>query len=78
MIENLINFLKADEFLIGVFEKKIHIFNYRKIIDINVDKITVLVKDKKIEVKGQSLTIKKLDKNEILINGNIKRVDLID
>lgn len=78
MIENLINFLKTDEFLIGVFSDKIHIFNYLRIIEIDINRINIQVKDKRIEIKGNNLLIKKLDKNEVLIIGNIKRVDIID
>lgn len=78
MIENLINYMKVDEFLIGIYESSVHIFNYIRIIDINEDKISILVKNKKIEIKGHKLLIKKLDKDEILINGDIKRVDLIE
>ncbi len=78
MIENFINYIKVDEFLIGIYNSSVHIFNYLRIIDISNDIITILVKEKKIEIKGHNLLIKKLDKNEILINGNIKRVDLIE
>ncbi len=78
MIENLINYMKTDEFLIGIYENSVHIFNYKRIIDISEDKINILVKSKSIEIKGHKLLIKKLDKDEILVSGDIKRIDLIE
>jgi sporulation protein YqfC len=78
MIENLINYIKDDDYLVGIYAGMAHIFNYKRVLDILSNEILVQVKNKKIRITGENLVIKKLDKSEMLIKGVIKRVDFIE
>jgi sporulation protein YqfC len=78
MIENLINYIKDDDYLIGIYSGMIHIFNYKRVVDIMPNEISIQLKNNKIIVYGENLIIKKLDKLEMLINGKIKRVDFVE
>lgn len=78
MIENLIEYIKDEDYLVGIYKGTTHIFNYIKILDISPNEIFISLKNQKIKLFGENLIVKKLDKNEILIKGKIKRVDFIE
>ena len=78
MIENLVNYIKDDDYLIGIYTNMVHIFNYKKIINVLNNEIIIEVKKIRVKVIGENLIIKKMDKFEMLINGKIKRVDFIE
>lgn len=51
---------------------------YLKIIDINSNKIEVLLKEKKLIIKGNDLIIRCMDEYEIVIKGNYSSIQFID
>lgn len=51
---------------------------YLKIIDINSNKIEVLLKEKKLIIKGNNLIIRCMDEYEIVIKGNYSSIQFID
>lgn len=78
MIENLVNYIKDDDYLIGIYTNMVHIFNYKKVINVLTSEIIIEVKNIRVKILGENLIIKKMDKFEMLINGKIKRVDFVE
>ncbi len=56
----------------------IHIINYRSILDIDNYLIKIKVLNKIINIQGDSLLIRKLNENELIIDGNIKGIFFIN
>ncbi len=75
MLKNLISYVKDDDYLIGIYKNFIYIYNYNKIISINKDKITIIVKDKTLKILGESLYMKKMENKELVIEGVFKGID---
>ncbi len=74
---NIKNFLYDKQYFISNFEDNIHVYNYEKIIKAKID-IIILEFDKfTLNIKGEKLLIKKLFKNEILIEGKIKSLEYL-
>ncbi len=77
MINNIINFIKTDDYLISIYNSHVYIFNYGKILDISENKISITFEKINIVIKGEKLLIEKMDLKEILICGNIKGIELL-
>ena len=73
--ENLINFLYDKNYFINIYDEYIHIFNYRELISLSSKKIIVKMESFKININGTDLFITKMLPNEILIKGNIVKVE---
>ena len=73
---NIKNYIEDNDLKITITKKYIHIFSYGKIVDISDTLVEVLNNKTNIKVYGSNLLINKLDKKELLISGNFKRVEL--
>ena len=78
MLRNLISYIKDNDYLIGVYNNKVYINNYKRIINIDNNYIKVDLGSKKIKIKGNNLSVKKLENNEILININVEGIDFYE
>lgn len=74
--ENLINYLKDEEYVICFYSNKVYIYKYKElkrfsdnIIIFNINKYL------DIEIKGEDLSIQKITKEEVLIKGSIKIIE---
>lgn len=76
MLETLSNYLKTDSYRISLLKNKIHILNYKSIIDISNDEVLVKVEGTIVKIYGSDFKLLKLEKKELLINGSIKRIEL--
>ena len=56
---------------------KLNIINYSEIIDFSSRLISIRYQDKVYHVEGDNLVISKMMENEILITGNIKKVNFM-
>jgi len=70
---NIINYLYDKDYIITMYENSLYIFNYKRLFDFNDTKITVTLDDRTINIYGKSLSIVKMTKEELLINGTISR-----
>ena len=70
IFNNIRNYIGEDSFRIIIYEDKVDIVNYNKIIDINDNKIVL----DKIIVEGENLKVKKLLDNELLLFGKIGKI----
>lgn len=73
-INRLSSYLYDKEYKIIIKEKSVNIINYDEIIDFNLNCISVKYHNKIISIEGSNLTIIKMEKDEILISGNVLSV----
>lgn len=70
------NYIIDDNFKLTLTEKYIYIYNYGKILNISDTLISIVYKNKEIKIYGSSILINKLDKREMIITGDFKKVEL--
>jgi len=75
--DTITNFLYDKEYFINIYEDYIHIYNYLEIIKLTNTLIILKLNKFKLEIKGNDLNIKRLDKKELLIKGIITKVGFI-
>ncbi len=75
MYNNLKNYIMENEFCIHIFENQINIINYISIYEFNESSIIIKYKKGFIYIKGSNLSVCKLLNNEILINGNLDKLE---
>ncbi len=78
MLKNLINYVKDNDYLIGLYKNLIYISNYEKIIDIDSNMIKIKFKDKNVKINGKNLCVKKMENNEISIDGEYKGIEFYE
>ena len=71
MLDKICNYINDNEFRFTIYEDKIHIINYKRIISLEDNYISLKTNNKKILIKGDNLILKRLLNNEMLIKGNI-------
>ena len=75
LIENAKNFLEDKKSKIIMFDNNIYILNYLDIKSFDSNKFIILIENKQLILNGKNITIKRLSKDEILINGNIQNIE---
>ncbi len=76
--DKLRNFLDPSLFHIDIYDNKIHICNYKRIISLGSSKITIKTNDKKVSLIGREFSLNKLADKEILIIGNLESLEIKD
>lgn len=70
----LSDFLYDKNYFITIFENKIHIFKYLSLIKLFSNEIIIQLELFKLHIKGSDLVIKQMNKEELIIEGNICEV----
>jgi len=73
--ENLKNFLYDLNNFITIYENTLHVFNYSKLEKLSEKEIVINVNNKIVNIFGNDLKIKQMTKQELLIKGNIVKVE---
>lgn len=76
MLKKVYEYIKDEEFRFTVFKNKIHIVNYKKIITLKNDFISIMG-DFNINIFGNNLVLKRLMDKELLIIGSIYNIEVI-
>lgn len=76
--ENIIDFLYDKENSIIIYENNFHVFNYEKLEKISEQELIIIFKNKKLHLSGSNLILKRMTNNELLINGNFKKVEFLN
>ena len=71
------NFLYDLQDFITIYENNLHVFNYSKLNKLSDDEIILTINNRKVVIEGKSLKIKQMSKVELLISGNIMKVEFI-
>lgn len=74
MLESISTYLKNESYRISIIESGLHVLNYTSIVDITSEEAILKINKKLIKIYGKNLTLIRLDKKELLINGIIKKV----
>lgn len=69
------NYLFETNFEIKFINNKLDIINYKELLDVSINKISVKYDNGILDVIGSDLVIKKLVSDEVLIIGNIKSLE---
>ncbi len=69
-------FLDPIDFHIDIYDKKIHITNYEKILTLGSNKIIIKTKSRKITLEGRDFSLKKLADRELLILGSLNNLEI--
>lgn len=78
MFSRLSNYINNDKFSLTITDNILHIINYKRILSLDEEYISVITDNKKINVKGDKLIPQKLLDNEILIIGKIKNIEVVN
>lgn len=78
MFNKISNYINDKEFRFTVYDNKIHIINFNRIITLEDNYISILSSNKKINLKGSNLILLKLVDNELLVKGNITSIEVLN
>lgn len=73
--DNIKNFLMDLEEFITIYDSNLHVFNYHKLNKLSNTEIILEMENRKLIISGRDLKIKQMTKQEILINGDILKVE---
>lgn len=74
-LDNIKNFLYCKENFINLFENNIHVFNFVNLVNLTEISARFEFCDFKVSIIGEGFIVKRMLKNEILIQGKIKKVE---
>ena len=77
MLEILKNYLRGEDYYIILYSNFIYIYNYKEIIKFTDNFISLKLENMKVNIFGNDLLITKLESRELLIKGNILKVEKI-
>ncbi len=78
MLKEINNYINDKNFKLSLYKNKLNIVNYKKLLSLEENYISVLLEKKKLIIKGSNLLLIKILDNELLIKGNIKNIEVID
>lgn len=64
-----------DNYKVSILPNGIYVFNYKIIIDITSTLVLFKTFNKTFKVKGNNMILRKMDKKEFLVSGNIESVE---
>lgn len=73
--DNFKNFLFDYEEFISLYDKHLHVFNYKKLNKLSDTEIILSLNNRKLVIDGVNLKIKQMTKQELLIIGSILKVE---
>ena len=76
MFNRINNFIKDNDFQTTIYNNKIHIKNYTRIISLEKNYISLYASNKKLIMKGNNLKLNKILDDEILILGEITAIEV--
>lgn len=76
MLKRLYSYIDDLEFRFTVFEDKIHIINYLRIITLEEDLIAIMSSNKRINIIGNNFILHKLVDKEMLISGDVSKIEV--
>lgn len=76
MLKKVYEYIKDEEFRFTVYKNKIHVINYKKIITLKNDFISI-IGEFNINISGNNLVLKRLMDKELLIIGTIYNVEVL-
>ena len=78
MFERINNYIQDNSFHFTVYNDKIHIVNYKRIISLEDNYISLQTENKRINIIGNHFILKKLLKEEMVVNGMISQIEVLN
>lgn len=78
MLDRLNNYIDDKKFKLIYEENLIDIINYTRLITIENNYVSLYIDNKKIIIKGKKLILKKLLDNELLLNGEVTSLEVVN
>ena len=78
MLDRLNNYIDDKKFKLIYEDNLIDIINYTRLITIENNYVSLYINNKKIIIKGQKLILKKLLDNELLLNGEVTSLEVVN
>lgn len=78
MLEKLDGFLNENKFKIILEDNSLYISNYKRIISLENEYVSLITPTKKIQISGSNLSLKKILDKELLIKGKITKIEVLD
>lgn len=78
MLERINNYIDNKDYKITLYKDKLHIINYRKLISLDDNYVTILFANMKLIIKGNNMLLKKILDDELLISGTINNIEVIN
>lgn len=69
------NFLFDLNNFITIYENNLHVFNYSKLNKLQSDEIIITINNKIVTITGSNLKVSKMTKQELLITGEVLKVE---
>ncbi len=70
------NYIEDNEFHFDIFIDHIYIANYEKVLSLSDTRVSFVAQNKKITLTGNKLSLIKMLDDELLIQGNLTKVEL--
>ena len=70
------NYIEDNEFHFDIFIDHIYIANYEKILSLSDTRVSFVARNKKITLTGNKISLIKMLDDELLIQGNLTKVEL--
>ena len=77
MLDIIKHYLKDEDYFISLYKNNIYFYKYIDILKFTENLISVKFDKFIINVSGDNLCIKKMEKSELLVSGNIMKVERI-
>ncbi len=76
IINTFRNYILDEEFKISIYKNKVNVVNYVNIVDFSSKQVIIKYDSGNVIVSGNNLSISKLLIDEVLIVGNIDKIEL--
>lgn len=76
MLDRLYDYVSDNEFRFTVYENKFNAINFKRILSLEDNYISILSNTKKITITGNNFILNKLVEDELLITGNISKIEV--
>lgn len=78
MLENISTYLFKEDYRLTILPYGLHVLKYKSVLDITDKEALIKMPKNVVKVIGSNLKLVTLDKLEVLITGNIKKVEIIE
>ncbi len=76
LIDKVRAYLLEEEFTVNIFKGKVNVVNYTNIDHFDFNKVIIRYKEGFLKITGKDLVVSRLLKDEVLIVGNIQKIEL--
>ena len=76
LINSFRNYILDEEFKINIFKDKVNVVNYTNIVNFTSKEVTIKYDGGLLLVTGNNLSISRLLIDEVLVTGNIEKIEL--